>query len=593
MADIVDDIKGRLGIEEVVSQYVQLKKAGRNFKGLCPFHSEKTPSFIVSPEKQICHCFGCNKGGDIFAFIQEVEGATFFEAITILADKAGLKIDTAKFCKKEDKSEKNDYYKAHELACEFFEKQLHNTKDGEKVIEYLYKRGLKDETISEFRLGFAPDKFDELHPYLLKKGISKSILLKSGFVTTKTVASDQIYDKYRARLMFPIFDYLGRVHGFGGRALKNDQAPKYLNSPGNIIYSKGKTLYGLYQAKQSIKEHDQIIVVEGYFDVILPYQAGIKNIVASSGTALTEEHVRLIKRMTSNAVTFFDTDDAGFEATKRAYFLFQHENILMKTIGNVVEKDPADFILEKGDSFNDLLKKAPDFVSFFIGKLLERYDVSALDGRRKIMSELLPCYKQMSPTDRDFFVRELASKLKMNEKFLYDEMENCKLPFDHPARFAADISQDASSAKFSLQELILALILENPFLFSDVCDLLQNEDFEEDMKSVYKALTDQYNSSRDKFRSWDFEKGFLAKNSEKLNILRLYAEEKYFGFSEDALQLEMEKLIDKMKKNRRSESLRGIQLKIVDAEKTEDSEKLKELLKEQQELLNKKNYGSY
>lgn len=582
MADIVDDIKSRLSIEDVVSQYVQLKKAGRSFKALCPFHSEKTPSFVVSPEKQICHCFGCNKGGDIFAFIQEVEGATFSEALEILADRAGIKIEADKFRRKEDKSEKNEYYKAHELACEFFEKQLHSTNDGKKVLEYLKKRGLKDETIKEFRLGFAPDSYDDLHSYLLKKGIRKEVLMKSGFVSVKNLASEKVYDKFRARLMFPVFDYMGRVHAFGGRALKADQSPKYLNSPENIIYSKGKTLYGLYQAKQSIKEEDKAIVVEGYFDVILPYQAGFKNVVASSGTALTSDQVKLIKRLTSNVITFFDTDEAGFEATKRSFFLFQNENILVKTIGKVEQKDPADFILEKGVEFNKLVKESPDFITFFIDKLLKENDIFVLEGRKKILSELMPCYKQMTPADRDFFVKKLATELNINEKYLYEEFDSYKLPMDHPARFSD--SEQAVSKKFGVQEFLLALLLGYPQLFVEVAGDVEVDDFEEDKKNIYKALTDQYNSARDKFAAWNFDKGFLAEIRGKIDVLTLYAEERYSAFSESSLELEVGKLVDRMKKDRKVSKLNEIQSKIVDAEKSQDKEKLGKLLREYQEL---------
>lgn len=582
MVDIVSDIKSRLSIEDVVSQYVQLKKAGRSFQALCPFHSEKTPSFVVSPEKQICHCFGCNKGGDIFAFIQEVEGATFSEALEILADRAGIKIEADKFRRKEDKSEKDEYYKAHELACEFFEKQLHSTNDGKKVLEYLKKRGLKDETIKEFRLGFAPDSYDDLHSYLLKKGIRKEVLMKSGFVSVKNLASEKVYDKFRARLMFPVFDYMGRVHAFGGRVLKSDQSPKYLNSPENIIYNKGKTLYGLYQAKQSIKEEDKAIVVEGYFDVILPYQAGFKNVVASSGTALTSDQVKLIKRLTSNVITFFDTDEAGFEATKRSFFLFQNENILVKTIGKVEQKDPADFILEKGVEFNKLVKESPDFITFFIDKLLKENDISVLEGRKKILSELMPCYKQMTPADRDFFVKKLATELNINEKYLYEEFDSYKLPMDHPARFSD--SEQAVSKKFGVQEFLLALLLGFPQLFVEVAGDVEVDDFEEDKKNIYKVLTDQYNSARDKFVAWNFDKGFLAEIRGKIDVLTLYAEERYSAFSESSLELEVGKLVDRMKKDRKVSKLNAIQSEIADAEKSQDKEKLGKLLREYQEL---------
>ena len=589
MADITDDIKARLGIEELVSQYVQLKRAGRNLKGLCPFHSEKTPSFVVSPEKQICHCFGCNKGGDIFAFIEEVEGVNFIEALQILADKVGIKVDSKKLPKQTDKSEKDAYFQAHELACAFFEKQLHGTADGAKVLQYLYKRGLKDETIKEFRLGFAPDKYDELYPYLLKKGLTQQVLMKSGLISSKNIGSDSIYDKYRARLIFPIFDYLGKVCGFGGRALKADQAPKYLNSPENLIYNKSKVLYGLYHGKKSIKELDQVVFVEGYFDVILPFQDGIQNIVATSGTGLSNDQVKMVKRLANNVVTCFDNDDAGFEATKRAYFIFQNFGLNVRTISQTSGKDPADLVVEESGSFRKLVDSSGDFITFFMEKLLGRFDITSYSGRQKVLDELLPCYKVMSPAVRDFFVRQLAAKLNMNEKYLYEEMNVYQLPLDHPARLSRNEDVDVADAKdlkMSVHALILAMVLEYPVLFQKIVDLLHFEDFENEDKSVYKALTDQYNSLRENFNGWDFEDGFLSGIKAKIGVFILYAEERYKNFSEDALVLELEKLVDKTKKDRKTQKLNQIQLSIVEAEKLQDKDKLKELLEEQRGLLN-------
>lgn len=584
MADFVDDIKSRLGIEEVVSQYVQLKKAGRNFKGLCPFHSEKSPSFVVSPEKQICHCFGCNKGGDIFAFTQEVEGVSFVEAMKILADRAGIKIDSDKMEKKAPKSEKDLYFKAHDLACDFFEQQLHTTNDGKKVLDYLYRRGLKDETIKEFRLGFAPDKYDELYPLLIKKGITKDVLIKSGLVSAKNLASDSIYDKYRARLMFPIFDNVGRVCGFGGRALKHDQAPKYLNSPENPIYNKSRVLYGLYHSKKYIKEQNQIVLVEGYFDVILPYQAGVRNLVASSGTALSNEQVRIIKRLTGNVVTSFDTDSAGIEASKRAYFLFQNEDILVKTVTGIDKKDPADFVLEHGDKFKELVDKAQDFISFIIGKLIASNDVSNLSGRRKVIKELLPYYQGMSPTTRDFSVKELSQRLGINERHLHEEIESYKLPADHPVRVLRENEQKQVSKPVT-EELIVSLLLEYSFLFEKTKNLGDFQWCSDWAKEVYNDLVEQYNSARENFRSWDFDKGFLSQYKGKIDVLRLYAEELYNTFSEEALGIELEKLVDRFRKDRKIKRLTELQISIVEAENGNEKNRLKELLLEQQKLL--------
>jgi DNA primase len=586
MADVVDDIKSRLGIEEVVSQYVQLKKFGRNLKGLCPFHGEKTPSFVVSPEKQICHCFGCNKGGDIFAFIQEIEGVTFVESMQILADRCGIKIDEDKIEKKAAKSEKDIYFKAHDLACEFFEQQLCTTSDGKKVLEYLYRRGLKDETIKEFRIGFAPDKYDELYPTLLNKGIPKDVLIKSGLVSAKNLATEDVYDKYRARLMFPIIDAVGRVCGFGGRALKHDQAPKYLNSPENPVYNKSRVLYGLHHSKKFIKEENKIVLVEGYFDVILPYQAGIRNLVASSGTALSNEQVRMIKRLTTNVVTCFDTDSAGMEATRRAYVLFQNEDIQVKTVMGIDKKDPADYVLEHGDKFKELVDKAGDFISFMIAKVIGENDVTSMTGRRKVVKELLPYYQGMSPTTRDFCVKELSERLGLNEKHLYEEIESYKLPSDHPMRQAAENSDTKAVAnKLSTEELIIGLILENPNLFENANKVLDLGIVTEWTKNVYNDLLQQYNSARENFKNWNFEIGFLSQDKAKIDVLRLYAEELYNGFSHEALGVEVEKLVDRFKKDRKVKNLNELQISIAEAEKADNREQLNKLLLEQQNLL--------
>ena len=585
MADVVEDIKARLDVVDLVSQYVQLKKTGRNYKACCPFHSEKTASFVVSPEKQIYHCFGCHKGGDIFTFIQDYEGVEFPEALQILADRAGLKVEKmSKFIGKEKKSEKDEYFKAHDLACEHFENNLYKTNDGKKVLEYLYKRGLKDETIKQFRLGFSVDNYDDLHTYLLKKGITKKVLMGSGFISAKNLASDKVYDKFRGRLMFPIFDYLGRVSGFGGRALKKDQMPKYLNSPENVIYNKSKILYGLYHSKQAVKDLDQIVLVEGYFDVLLPFQEGVKNVAAVSGTALTDGHTALIKRITSNVVTCFDHDSAGFDATKRSASLLLNEKMLMKTVSDFNGKDPADLVRDSGgDAFVEVVNAAGDFMSFFIDKLSEENDAMTAEGRHKILSDVLPFIKQMSASDRDLYVRKLSVKLNTKEKFLYEEIDNFKLPTNHPARGRE--KTDSSKQKFSLPDEIFAIVLEYPVLFENFLKFLNENDFEDDQKAIYKAFSDQYNSPRAGNKKWNLDKGFLAGIRGKLDVLSLYASEKYSQLSEEAVVNEVEKIVDRYKKERRNKRLSEIQIKIAEAEKEEKKDELLKLLKEQQELL--------
>lgn len=584
MADLVDEIKARIGVYELISQYVQLKKAGQNYKACCPFHSEKTASFVVSPEKQIFHCFGCNKGGDIFSFVQEMEGVTFPEAVQILADKAGLKVEKMeRYNKKGDKDEKEEYFRAHELACEFFEEHLWKGKEGKMVLDYLYSRGVTDDTIKEFRIGFAPDEYEALYPCLLKKGIKKEVLLASGFVTSKRIGENEIYDKFRARLMFPIFDYFGRICGFGGRALKKDQSPKYLNSPENIIYSKSKVLYGLSHAKQAIKEAGEVILVEGYFDVVMPYQAGIKNVVATSGTALTSEQVRMLKRITKRVVTCFDMDSAGFEAGKRAYFLCQPEGLMVRTASGMELKDPADFVKEHGDKFTDYIGKAKDFVLFYLDELLKRHDVSTMEGRRQVIGEVLPIYKEMSATERDFYVRDFAKMIKVGERALYDEINNFSLPLGHPAKEIGRIGE--SKAKFSVVDLFFGLLLQYPQSFSVVVDNFEESYLDEEAKSIYRNLLAQYNSARTELERWDVDKAVSAEQREKIDVLTLYVEDQYQSFSEEAVRSELIKFIDKIKKDYRLTKLKDLQNKIAEAEKSADKGLLMELLSQQQNLL--------
>jgi len=585
MADIIEDIKARLDIVSYISSYVQLKKTGRNFKGQCPFHSEKTPSFIVSPEKQIWHCFGCSKGGDIFAFVREADGVDFAESLQILADKAGLKVEKISKFAKQEKSEKDDYFHAHELACEFFEEQLHDTKDGEKVLKYLKNRGLTDETIKEFRLGFAPDEYELLYPYLLKKGVKRDIIVRSGFASVKSIGDDKIFDKYRARLMIPIFDYLGKISGFGGRALKDDQMPKYLNSPDNIIYNKSRLLYGLSHAKKFIKENDSVVLVEGYFDMILPYQAGVKNIVATSGTALTQDHIRIIKRLTPNVITCFDTDSAGFEATKRAYFLLQAEEMNVKTVWQLDKKDPADYVVDHGEKFTDVIKAAKEFVSFYFEKLVKLHDVSQMEGRRNILKEVMPIFKNMPATTKDFYIREFSELTHMGEKSIYDDIATFQLPSSYSARVIAETFVD--SGKMQTSEMVLSILLNYPATFARASELLDKKDFLEAEENIYNSLADQYNSTRPEVREWNFEGGFMAQIREKINVLLLYAEDKYGEFSEEAVAIELEKLIDRLKKDRKTRRLMELEMRIKEAEKAEEKDKLLQLLTEQQSLLSK------
>lgn len=584
-----EEIKGRLSVEQLVGQYVQLKKAGVNFKGLCPFHSEGTPSFVVSPEKQIWHCFGCNKGGDIFTFIQEIEGVEFPEALKLLADKVGIEIKQDEKFSGADKSEKEELFLAHEIACEYFRKQLFETKDGEKVLSYLQNRGVKEGDIKEFQLGFAPDSYDGLYPLLLKKGIKRDVILKSGLAASKGTDGAKIYDKYRARLIFPIFDYLGRVCGFGGRALKKDQMPKYLNSPENAIYNKSKVLYGLSHAKQAIKAKDRVLLVEGYFDVILPYQIGVEETVATSGTALTADQVKLISRLTKNVVSCFDKDNAGFEATKRAYFLLKKAGINLKVVGALGEKDPADYVREHGHDFEAKLAEAQHFVSFYIARLCSSFDPESLDGRRVILDELLPILKTMGETDKDYFVRELSVKAKISAAQLYDEILNFKLPAHHPAR--AEVGAETGEAvkmKFSELHYILSILLERRKLFKNDLDFLFSGGNFANEKAIYNALADQYNSLGEEMESWNFALAEFSEFKRTIEVLSLFFSKQYSHLNEYEMEGELSSLIERVRERRVKEEIREISDKLSAVRKSGDKEAYRALQEKFSQLVSSK-----
>lgn len=584
MADAVSDIKARLDIVDVVGQYVQLKKAGVNYKGLCPFHSEKSPSFVVSKEKQICHCFGCNKGGDMFKFIEEVEGCSFPEAMKILADRAGIKLEDRAAERSGVRADVKDmYYKAHDIAADFYEHCLHETNDGRKVLEYVYSRGVTPETVREFKLGFAPEDYDALYPKLVEKGISKEVMLKSGLVAAKNLASDSVYDKFRLRLMFPIFDQMGRVCGFGGRALKADQMPKYLNSPENPIYNKSRVLYGFSHAKQAIKDLGEAVLVEGYFDVILPHQVGVKNVVATSGTALTRDQAKLLKRFTGKVVSSFDTDGAGFEATKRAFFVLKEEDIFMKTIVAVGVKDPADYVKEHGAGFGDLIKEAEDFVSYYLKRLSGQYDATKVEERRTLLKEIIPFCKQMPPSEKDFYIRELARLLRMKEEALYDEIERFQLPHDHPARdLGSSASGSAASLKLEYDEILLAIFLAFPEVFEACKAECLESDFGAYTKAIYNVLVEHYNLRRDRL---EFPEDVL----DKVNFLSLYGEERYESYTNEVKVKAVKDLITRIRSRHRDEQHKDIGRLLREAQEANDMERVIDLLKRQQELLSDNN----
>ncbi len=587
MADLIEDIKARLDVFTLISQYLQLKKTGRSYKALSPFKNEKTPSFVVSPEKQIWHDFSTGKGGDIFTFIQEYENVDFSEALKILTEKAGLDPSLYKSSKKFisfNKNEKDELFRAHTLAMDFFHNNLFKGSDGANVLEYLRKRGVNDETIKIFKIGFARDSYDDLTNYLISKGFSKKLLLKAGLVSSKSLNAENVFDKFRFRLVFPIFDYLGRVCAFGGRSLSDHQNPKYLNSPESLIYNKSKILYGLSFAKNEIKALDSVVLVEGYFDVVLPYQEGIKNIVASSGTALTSDQVKLLSRFTKNIITAFDFDEAGFNATVRSFEIIETQKMNMLCVQEMNGKDPADFALNDPERFKKVLKNANPFFDFLIEKYSEKYTLATFESKKNIFEEIKPYLKNSSPMIKDHYIRKLSLLLGFDEQTLYDEVES----FNFIKPFSSVQNLEDRSPKslknYSNEEVLFALILEFPVLFANIFEKIDEKCFSEDFKSVYNLLISQYNANRN-LDKWDFSDIEAENLKNRLSVLALYGEERYGNFSLEILKDEVKIVLNNLIKDFQKTRLKEIQKEIANAEANNDTKSLIDLLKEQNNIL--------
>ncbi len=409
----IQEIKERLPIEEVVSRYVKLDKSGINLKGLCPFHGEKTPSFFVAPHRGSFMCFGCGKKGDIFTFVQEIEGIEFFDALKLLAQQAGVTLEL----QKTDSKEKKDSYTILEKACLFFQNHLQKNIQAQ---EYLAKRGLNEQTIKQFRIGFIPDEWNLLYTEL-KNSFDEKEILESGLVIKHE--NGRVYDRFRGRIMFPIFDSNGKVIAFTGRVLIPEQkdTPKYVNSPETSLFSKSHVLYGLNFAKQSIRKHNFVILVEGQMDVIMSHQMGYSNTVASSGTAFTQDQLQIISKITPNLLLAFDSDTAGLATTAKVWEMAIHQGLDVKIAYYEDAKDPADTIRDNPELWKEIVKNSIhviEFVSRLISKIAdERKRLKAYQER------ILPLLKRVHTySEKNFFIEKVSSILSINSSIIWSDL---------------------------------------------------------------------------------------------------------------------------------------------------------------------------
>ena len=406
LKDIIEEIKSRCDIVDIISDYMHLEKSGSNYTGLCPFHSEKTGSFMVSKSKQIYKCFGCNAGGDVISFVMRWENVDFMEAVKILARKCGITLDR-NISEEEKKKiqEINKFREIHTEAARFYFANLLRTKNP--GYEYLRKRGLSDKIIKKFGLGYSPNSWNSLMNYLLSKGYDKTDLVKCGLITHKT-ESNKYFDRFRNRVMFPIFNYNGKVIGFGGRVL-DDSLPKYLNSPETLVFNKRMNLYGLNISKKGIKD-DTLILVEGYMDLISLYQNNIENVVATLGTALTIEQAKLIRRFAKNVIISYDSDQAGKNATLRAIDILLKADIKVKILNLKDCKDPDDYIKKYGfDGYKKAIEESDYYIKFKIDLLKNKYNLKNDTQKMNFVEESTLMLKKLkSPIEKDLYAKYLS-----------------------------------------------------------------------------------------------------------------------------------------------------------------------------------------
>lgn len=500
MIDSVAEIKARLRIEDVVGTYVQLKKMGRNFKGLCPFHNEKTPSFHVSVEKQLAYCFGCQKGGDLFKFVEEIEHCDFKEALERLAERAGVTLPerrtdsthASSTPKTPLRDTKKNLFDLHTQAADFFVEQLWKTEAGAKVRAYLQKRGLNEATVREFRIGFAPQSDHALSQAMLEAGFSKEVLLQSGLAVARDFGDQQLKDRFVLRLIFPIFDLQGRVVAFGGRVLAKDDQPKYLNSPETPIYHKSSVLYGLHAAKAHIRTAQAAVVVEGYMDMLASYQADIKNVVASSGTALTVEQLQLVKRFASKVIFAFDADQAGQLAMHRGLTLGLSADVTMHVLQIPHGKDPADTAHANPEEWRQAVATAKPFWDVLCASTCTPDAKKTADGRRAIRETLFPLLAQVPHAlDRDLYLKDLASALSVRIEQLYDDFSQY-LRAQRRSPVAATTASQEQSVQYAAAEYLLGLIFCYPQGFAACAERLTPLHFPSVIAHVYELCQESF-----------------------------------------------------------------------------------------------------
>lgn len=576
---IIDQIKEKLDIVEVIGEYIKLTKAGSNFKALCPFHKEKTPSFMVSPDRQIWHCFGCHRGGDVFKFVMQYENIDFTDALKILAKKAGIEL------KREDSlisSQISKLYDIYEKAAEFFEEEL---KKNKTIQDYLFKRGLNTETISYWQLGFAPNQRDALLRFLLKNKFKIEDIVDSGLIIKSQKQNDSYFDRFRNRIIFPIFNHQDRIVAFTGRIFgESSNEPKYLNSPESPIFNKSQILYGFSKTKKDIREKNWVLLVEGQMDFLMAWQNGIKNVVATSGTALTEDQLRILKRVTKNLVIGYDMDEAGRLAAERAIDLAKFFDFQVKIISIPEGKDIAEYALIHPERLEEIINNAADAGEYYFQKALSKHNLNNLLEKKQAVEFLLSKLAYIdNPVERAEWLRRIAENFQIKEEFLQESLEKIKKNLSIKAVGGREEKTIIASTDLLktrrelLSERVLALALKIQIIqerLKEISNLLNEEE-----QKLANILINYLNNGKEiENESW-----------EKIGYLQLLAD---YEFSDGEIDwnLEFEKIVLELKKEHHKQLIEEKTRQLKTAELNNNIEEISRCLQELNQLLKEVNF---
>ena len=575
--EILNEVRQSNDIVDVISQYVHLKRSGRNFFGLCPFHNEKSPSFSVSPDKQIFHCFGCGVGGNVITFVSQIEGLNFVETVQMLAERANIQLPTLQNNGDTQREIlKDKVYKVNEFTAEYYHQNLYKPQ-AKMAQEYVKKRQLTNETLKSFRIGFS-GKFDELYQELKKQGFQEQEILESGLVNKNE--RGQYIDRYRNRLMFPICDARGRVIAFGGRVL-DDSKPKYINSPENVVYSKGRHLFGLNVAKKG--DTKKLLIVEGYMDVISLHQRGITNVVAPLGTALTEQQGWLLRKNSEQIILSFDSDDAGIKAKLRAIDILQNMGCDLRVIQLEGAKDPDEYILKYGNMrFQNVIDKAFSVVEFKVKILKKELDLDNTNDKIKFLNEIAKLISKVDNTmEREVYIEKIAKEYDISKEAIYAEVNKLTYKNDKSEKILEKAKPVITHKKVETKEVpqaikrrentIISILLSGDLsIFEIIKQNIKPEDFQDEINhEIAKKLYEE------------FEKG-----NSNINVIIDTLEQEQQNqitmiMAEDYEIENLEKAIDDIIQAYKRDKLNNRKLEILELlEQTSNNEEKKELEKE-------------